>query len=190
LQAEILILRHQLNVLRRRSPKRVTLSTVDRLVFVGLYRLAPKVLDALAIQPPETVIRWHRADFRAYWRWKSGQRVSRPNIPADIRKLILEMSGANPLSGAPRIHGELLKLGSMLARPQLQNTWRREGGPRRKCAYVQVVENKCVNGTVRQTVIANLGRADDLIAAGTLVSRLSACGMTSRFFCAPQHAQT
>jgi hypothetical protein len=95
LQAQILILRHQLNVLRRRSPKRVTLSTVDRLVFVGLYRLAPKVLDALTILQPETVIHWHRAGFRAYWRWKSGRRVGRPKIPADIHKLILEMSGGN-----------------------------------------------------------------------------------------------
>jgi hypothetical protein len=95
LQAEILILRHQLNVLRRRSPMRVTLSTVDRLVFVRLYRLAPKGLDALTILQPETVIRWHRAGFRAYWRWKSGRRVGRPKILAEIRKLILEMSGTN-----------------------------------------------------------------------------------------------
>jgi hypothetical protein len=73
--------------------------------------LAPKVLDALTILQPETVIHWHRAGFRAYWRWKSGRRVGRPKIPADIRKLILEMSGTNPLWGAPRIHGELLKLG-------------------------------------------------------------------------------
>jgi hypothetical protein len=78
LQAEILILRHQLNVLRRRSPKRVTLSTVDRLVFVGLHRLAPKVLDALAMLQPETVIRWHRVGFRAYWRWKSGPAKDSP----------------------------------------------------------------------------------------------------------------
>src|SRR5262249_20575836 len=71
LQAEILILRHQVNVLPRRSPKRAALSRVDRLVFVGLYRLAPKVLDALTILQPETVIRWHRAGFQAYRRRKS-----------------------------------------------------------------------------------------------------------------------
>jgi transposase InsO family protein len=111
LQAEILVLRHQLNVLRRRSPKRVAVSNVDRLVLVGLYRLAPKVLDALKILQPETVVRWHRADLRAYWRWKSRPRAGRPQIPADLRQLILEMSVANPLWGAPRIHGELLKLG-------------------------------------------------------------------------------
>lgn len=67
LQAEILVLRHQLNVLRRRSPKRVAFSNNDRLVFVGLYRLAPGVLEALKIVRPETLIRWHRTGFRAYW---------------------------------------------------------------------------------------------------------------------------
>jgi hypothetical protein len=111
LQAEILVLRHQLNVLRRRSPKRVVVSNVDRLVLVGLYRLAPNVLDALKILQPETVVRWHRAGFRAYWRWKSRPRAGRPLISADLRQLILDMSVANPLWGAPRIHGELLKLG-------------------------------------------------------------------------------
>jgi hypothetical protein len=67
LQAEILTLRHQLNVLRRKSPQRLGFTSIDRLVFAGLYRLAPGVLDALKIVRPETVIRWHRAGFRAYW---------------------------------------------------------------------------------------------------------------------------
>src|SRR5215211_1783196 len=71
LQAEILTLRHQLNLLQRKSPQRLTFTKVDRLVFAGLYRLAPGVLEALKIVRPETVIRWHRAGFRAYWRWKS-----------------------------------------------------------------------------------------------------------------------
>src|SRR5712675_424661 len=65
LQAEILTLRHQLNVLRRKSPQRLGFTSIDRLVFAGLYRLAPGVLDALKIVRPETVIRWHRAGFRA-----------------------------------------------------------------------------------------------------------------------------
>ena len=111
LEAEVLVLRHQLNVLRRKSPKRVALGSIDRLLLVGLYRLAPGVLDALKIIRPETLIRWHRAGFRAYWRWKSRPRGGRPATPADIRSLIREMSVANPLWGAPRIHGELLKLG-------------------------------------------------------------------------------
>src|SRR5580700_5722076 len=111
LQVEILTLRHQLNVLRRKSPQRLTFTSIDRLVFAGLYRLAPGVLDALKIVRPETVIRWHRAGFRAYWRWKSRPGGGRPKTPAEIRQLIREMSVANPLWGAPRIHGELLKLG-------------------------------------------------------------------------------
>ncbi|HXL08715.1 MAG TPA: hypothetical protein VN966_00660, partial [Candidatus Bathyarchaeia archaeon] len=78
LQAEILTLRHQLNVLRRKLPQRLTFTSIDRLVFAGLYRLAPGVLDALKIVRPETVIRWHRAGFRAYWRWKSRPRSGRP----------------------------------------------------------------------------------------------------------------
>jgi hypothetical protein len=111
LEAEILVLRHQLNVLRRKSPKRLAFSNIDRLVFAGLCRVAPGVLDALKIFNPQTVIRWHRAGFRAYWRWKSRPHGGRPKTPADIRQLIRDMSIANPLWGAPRIHGELLKLG-------------------------------------------------------------------------------
>jgi transposase InsO family protein len=111
LQVEILTLRHQLSVLRRKSPQRLTFTSIDRLVFAGLYRLAPGMLDALVIARPETVIRWHRAGFRAYWRWKSRPRGGRPKTPLEIRHLIREMSLANPLWGAPRIHGELLKLG-------------------------------------------------------------------------------
>ena len=111
LEAENLVLRHQLNVLRRKCPKRVALSSIDRLLLVGLYRLAPGVLEALKIIRPETLMRWHRAGFRAYWRWKSRPRGGRPRTAAEIRHLIHEMSVANPLWGAPRIHGELLKLG-------------------------------------------------------------------------------
>src|SRR6202049_88914 len=111
LQVEILTLRHQLNVLRRKPPQRLTFSSIGRLVFAGLYRLAPGVLDALKIVRPETVIRWHRAGFRAYWRRKSKPRGGRPKTPLEIRHLIRDMSLANPLGGAPRIHGELLKLG-------------------------------------------------------------------------------
>jgi len=111
LQAEILVLRHQLNVLQRKSPKRVALGNIDRVVLVGLYRLAPKVLEALKIITPETVIRWHRTGFQAYWRRKSRPLGGRPKTSAEIRQLVREMSLANPFWGAPRIHGELLKLG-------------------------------------------------------------------------------
>jgi transposase InsO family protein len=111
LEAEILVLRQQINVLRRKSPKRFVFGNFDRLLFVGLYRLAPGIVDALAIVRPETVIRRHRAGFRSFWRWKSRRRGGRPRVPLEIRRLIRDMSLANPLWGAPRIHGEPLKLG-------------------------------------------------------------------------------
>src|ERR1700684_870645 len=111
LEAEIWVLRQQINVLRRTAPKKLSFRAIDRLVFVGLYRLFPKVCDALATVKPDTIVRWHRAGFRLYWRWKSRRRGGRPRMPLKICRLIREMSIANPLWGAPRIHGELLKLG-------------------------------------------------------------------------------
>jgi transposase InsO family protein len=111
LEAEILALRHQLNVLRRASPQRPVFSNFDRMILVCLYRIAPRILDALTIVEPETVVHWHRAGFRSFWRWKSSRRAGRQSVAPEIRRLIREMSLANPLWGAPRIHGELLKLG-------------------------------------------------------------------------------
>src|SRR5215469_6898175 len=115
LEAENLVLRHQVNILRRQVSGRLRLSNVDRLAFVWLYRLYPSLVDAVAIIRPETVIHWHRRGFRALWRWKSRSRGGRPAIPREIRDLIQEMSRANGLWGAPRIHGELLKLGIEVA---------------------------------------------------------------------------
>jgi hypothetical protein len=111
LEAEILTLRRQLNVLQRKAPKRLVFSNFDRFIFACLYRIVPDVLNALAIVKPETVIRWLRAGFRLFWRWKSRPRGGRPKVPLEIRQLIRDMSLAHPLWGAPRIHGELLKLG-------------------------------------------------------------------------------
>jgi transposase InsO family protein len=115
LQAENLALRHQLNILRRQAPRRTRLSNPDRLVFVWLYRLCSTVVDAVAIIKPETLIHWHRRGFRVFWRWKSRSRGGRPTVPTEIRELIREMTRANWLWGAPRIHGELLKLGIEVA---------------------------------------------------------------------------
>jgi transposase InsO family protein len=130
LEAENLVLRQQINVLRRNSPKRFVFGTFDRLALVGLYRLVPGIVDALTIVRPETVIRWHRAGFRSFWRWKSRRRGGRPRVPLEIRKLIRDMSLANPLWGAPRIHGELLKLGVDVGQTSVAKYMaRRRGGP-------------------------------------------------------------
>jgi len=88
LEAENLILRQQLVVLRRKSPARVRLWNIDRLLLVWLYRLYPSLLDAITIVQPETVIRWHRRGFRAYWRWKSRHVGGRPRIDCEMRALI------------------------------------------------------------------------------------------------------
>ena len=111
LEAEIIVLRQQIIVLRRGKPIRLPFIAADRLVLAWICRLFPNARDALAVVRPETVVRWHRAGFRFYWRWKSSRRSGRPAVSAEIRQLIREMSIANPLWGAPRIHGELLKLG-------------------------------------------------------------------------------
>jgi hypothetical protein len=129
LEAEILMLRHQINIQRRHQPKRLAFSPMDRLIFVGLYRLVPYTIKALTIVKPDTVIRWHRAGFRLCWRWKSRHRCGRPAVPLEIRRLIREMSIANPLWGAPRIHGELLKLGIDIGQTSVAKYMARRRGP-------------------------------------------------------------
>jgi len=123
LEAENLTLRHQLGVLRRRSPKRLAFSKIDRVIFAALYRFSPTVANALAIVQPETVIRWHRCGFRLFWRWKSRRRLGRPRVALEIRQLIREVSQANPLWGTPRIHGELLKGLLVLRHRRRQILW-------------------------------------------------------------------
>jgi transposase InsO family protein len=115
LEAENLALRHQLNVLRRKVRGRILLTNSDRWFFVQLYRWFPSILQVLTVVRPETLVRWHRAGFRCYWRWKSRSRGGRPQIEADLRALIRRMNRENPLWGAPRIQGELLKLGFEVA---------------------------------------------------------------------------
>ena len=116
MQMEILALRHQLAVLQRRTNKRASLRTGDRLLWVLLSRLWGQWRSALVIVKPETVIAWQRKGFRLYWRWKSrAGKSGRPCISREIRELVRKMSTANPLWGAPRIHGELLKLGIQLS---------------------------------------------------------------------------
>src|SRR3979490_677237 len=115
LEAENAVLRHQLMVLRRRPHGRVRLTNHDRWFFIQLYRWVPSILQVLTIIRPEWLVLWHRAGFRRYWRWKSHPQGGRPRIDTELRVLIQRMSVENPLWGAPRIHGELLKLGFELA---------------------------------------------------------------------------
>src|SRR5258707_11658269 len=115
LEAENAVLRHQLIVLRRRLHGRVRLTNHDRCFFVQLYRWFPAILQVLAIIRPETLLRLARAGFRCYLRWKSRPQGGRPQIDTELRVLIRRMSVENPLWGAPRIHGELLKLGFEVA---------------------------------------------------------------------------
>jgi transposase InsO family protein len=115
LEAEITMLRHQLNVLQRQASSRPRLTVADRLLFVWVCRLFPSLRNTITIVQPDTVLRWHRSGFRLYWRWKSRPHGGRPKIPVEVRSLIRRMSVENPLWGAPRIHGELMKLGIEVA---------------------------------------------------------------------------
>src|SRR6516165_354430 len=116
LEAEIVALRHQLAVLQQVAPRRLRLSRVDRVFWVLLSRVWSGWRGALQIVQPATVVSWHRRLFAWQWRWRSAQpRLGRPPIAVDIRALIHKMRRANPLWGAPRIHGELQKLGIEIA---------------------------------------------------------------------------
>ena len=129
LEAENAALRHQLIVLRRKLHGRVRLTNSDRWFFIQLYRWFPSVLNAITIIQPETLVRWHRAGFRRYWCWKSRSLGGRPRIGTDLRVLIRLMSIENPLWGAPRIHGELLKLGFELAQSTVAKYMAKRCGP-------------------------------------------------------------
>src|SRR6266851_2074357 len=128
LELENLALRHQLQVLRRQRAGRPRLFAIDRLLWVWLYRLWPRCLEAMLLVKPATVIQWHRQGFRLFWRWRS--RSGRPSVEREIRDLIRQMSSANPLWGAPRIHGELLKLGIEISQATVAKYMvRRRGTP-------------------------------------------------------------
>ena len=129
LEAENAVLRHQLIVLRRKVKGRVWLTNNDRWFLIQLYRWFPSILQVIAIVQPETIVRWHRAGFRRYWRWKSRTRGGRPQIEADLRALIRHMSMENPLWGAPRIHGELLKLAFEVAQSSVAKYMVKRRGP-------------------------------------------------------------
>src|ERR1700738_614106 len=116
-------------VLRRKLHGRVRLTNNGRWFFIQLSRWVPSILQVLAIIRPETLVRWHRAGFRCYWRWKSRPQGGRPRIDTELRALIRRMSVENPLWGAPRIHGELLKLGFEIAQPSIAKYMVKRRGP-------------------------------------------------------------
>ena len=107
LEVENLFLRHQLNIALRREPLRLRLRGTDRAILVWMTWLWPSLLGLSRVVRPDTILRWHRAGFRAYWRWKSRGQPGRPRVSRELRELIQRMNKENPLWGAPRIHGEL-----------------------------------------------------------------------------------
>jgi transposase InsO family protein len=129
LEAENAALRQQLSVLQRKVRGRVQFANSDRLFFIQLYRWFPAILKAMTIIRPETLVRWHRAGLRRYWRWKSRNLGGRPRIDAGLRALIRRMSIENMLWGAPRIHGELLKLGFEIAQSSVAKYMIKRCGP-------------------------------------------------------------
>jgi hypothetical protein len=129
LEAENAVLRHQLIVLRRRVRGRAQPTNYDRWFLVQMYRWFPSILEVVTIVQPETLVRWHRAGFRRYWLWKSNSRGGRPRTEIELRALIRQMSTENQLWGAPRIHGELLKLGFSVAQSTVAKYMVKHRGP-------------------------------------------------------------
>jgi transposase InsO family protein len=129
LEAENVLLRHQLNIALRRIPTRLRLNGMDRAILAWMVRLWPDLLGMIQVVKPETVMRWHRAGFRAFWRWKSRKRAGRPKIDRGLRDLIRRMSQENQLWGASRIHGELLMLGFDVAQSTVSKYMTHGRGP-------------------------------------------------------------
>jgi transposase InsO family protein len=129
LEVENLFLRHQLNIAMRHAHHRPRLRWGDRALMAWLTWLWPSLLGLSRVVQPDTILRWHRAGFRAYWRWKSRRKLGRPRVSHELRELIRQMSQNNPLWGAPRIHGELLKLGFEIAESTVSRYMIRRRGP-------------------------------------------------------------
>jgi hypothetical protein len=129
LEAENLFLRHQLSIALRHAPPRLRLRGSDRALLVWTTRLWPSLLEATRVVQPETILRWHRAGFKAFWRWKSRKRAGRPKIDRELRDLIRRMSKENPKWGASRIHGELLMLGFEVAQSTVSKYMVQGGSP-------------------------------------------------------------
>jgi hypothetical protein len=129
LHLEIIALRHQLAVVSRSRRPRLRFTSADRVLWAWLSQSWHGWRSVVRIVKPETVIAWHRRGFRLFWTWKSRQRTGRPGVAADVRALIRELSAANPLWGAPRIHGELQKLGISVSQSTVAKYMRRHPRP-------------------------------------------------------------
>ncbi len=129
LEAENVFLRHQLNIALRRVPPRLRLRSSDRALLIWIIKLWPSLLSAVQVVQPETILRWHRAGFKVFWRWKSRNRAGRPKIDRGLRDLIQRMSNENRLRGASRIHGELLMLGFEVAQSTVSKYMMRVRNP-------------------------------------------------------------
>ena len=129
LEAENLLLRHQLAIAMRQAPPRLRLRGSDRALLTWMTRVWPGLLGAVQVVQPETVLRWHRAGFKIFWRWKSRNRAGRPRIDRGLRDLIRRMSRESPLWGASLIHGEMLMLGFEVAQSTVSKYMVRRGNP-------------------------------------------------------------
>ena len=123
---EVLALRQQVAVLKRKRPRPI-LNRLDRFFWTRLRLCWPRWAEILVIVKPETVIGWRRAGFRLYWRWRSRRRGGRPKITQEIRELIRRLAQDNSDWGAPKIHGELLKLGFQISERSVARYLRRVG---------------------------------------------------------------
>ena len=155
--AEIMVLRHRVMVLERRHRGQIKLNRLDRVILAWLSRAVPAVRDAIIIVKPETVLRWHRQGFRAFWHWKSGSRGGRPSVDGDLRRLILRLAAENPLWGAPRIHGELLKLGFEVAQSTVSKYLRQRPWPKGQSWKTFIENHKDAMTAIDLFVVPTIG---------------------------------
>jgi hypothetical protein len=153
---EILALRQQVAVLKRKRP-RPPLNAIDRLFWTVLRRLWSRWSEVLVIVKPETVIAWHRAGFRLYWRWCSRPHGGRPKVTEEIRELIRRLADENPDWGAPKIHGELQKLGFVVSERTCRPVSRTPAPPRQRSQAMACISSQPPRGDRR---VRSLHRAD------------------------------
>tara|TARA_R110000868_G_scaffold177713_5_gene416756 strand:- start:1740 stop:2759 length:1020 start_codon:yes stop_codon:yes gene_type:complete len=157
LAAENLVLQHQLAVIQRKQKGKIRLRGADRAFLIWISRIFPDVRSAIVVVKPETVIRWHRQGFRAFWRWKSRSAGGRPKVNQDLRALILRMAAENPLWGAPRIHGELLKLGFTISQSTVSKYLRRRPRPGGQFWKTYISNHRDVLAAVDLFVVPTVG---------------------------------